>query len=511
MNDPVRGKGREPVLPFDLQLPARGEGARVQALHQQLRAAVLDRRLLPGATLPATRRLAAAYGLARNTVVAAYDLLVAEGYVLPRPQARAVVAELAAGRGRGRVRTPPRGSERPRDDAAFQPVWQSPVLLRPAARVLPARSFRLGVPEHLHFPAEVWRRLSARELRRWAQAPFDYPPTEGLLSLRDAIARHVAFTRAVACSADDVIVTRGAQQAVDLLARLLVTPGRTRVAVEEPGYPPVRAAFAAAGAVLVPVPVDDEGLCVDRLPADVRVISVTPSHQSPTGVRLSQPRRAALLDFAQRRGAVVIEDDYDGEFRFGARPLDALQTQDRDDSVCYVGTFSKSLFPALRQGFVVAPPWLQRGLLTVKRATDAHADALAQAVLAAFIAEGHLARHVRRMQPVYAARRQVLLQSLQTELADWLTPIPSEAGLHLAAAIRQPRAAERIVQAARVCTPGAQSTNEYAMAPLPRPALAFGYGVMEVDAIPAAMRCLRRQLEGVSAAPSRATTGRHRG
>jgi GntR family transcriptional regulator / MocR family aminotransferase len=495
MNDPVCGKDGEPVLPFELHLPARGEGARLQALHQQLRAAVLDRRLLPGATLPATRRLAAAYGLARNTVVAAYDLLVAEGYVLPRPQARAVVAELAPGR--GRLRPPPRGSEPPRADAACQPIWQLPLLQRPAARELPPRSFRLGVPEHLHFPAEIWRRLSARELRRWARAPFDYPPTEGLPALRDAIARHVAFTRAVACSADDVIVTRGAQQAFDLLARLLVTPGRTRVALEEPGYPPVRAAFAAAGAVLVPIPVDDEGLCVDRLPPDVRVISVTPSHQSPTGVRLSQQRRTALLDFAQRQGAVVIEDDYDGEFRFGARPLDALQTQDRDDRVCYVGTFSKSLFPALRQGFVVAPPWLQRGLLTVKHATDAHADALAQAVLAAFIAEGHLARHVRRMLPVYAARRQALLQSLQTELADWLEPIPSEAGLHLAAAIRRPRAASRIVQAARVCAPGAQSTNDYAMAPLARPALAFGYGVMDVDTMAGALRRLRRQLEGM--------------
>ncbi|MGO4778870.1 aminotransferase class I/II-fold pyridoxal phosphate-dependent enzyme, partial [Lysobacter sp. 2RAB21] len=171
---------------------------------------------------------------------------------------------------------------------------------------------RLGIPDHRHFPHDIWRRLSAQTLRTWSKTRFSYSPSEGIAELRDAIAQHVAFARAVACVADDVIVTSGAQQAFDLLARLLVTPGQTRVAVEEPGYPPVRAAFAAAGARLVPMPVDEEGLCVEQLPEDVRVISVTPSHQSPTGVALSMRRRRALLDFARQRNAIVIEDDYDG-------------------------------------------------------------------------------------------------------------------------------------------------------------------------------------------------------
>ena len=347
----------EPVFEFPVGFDAAGPHQRTRRLHEQLRAAILDGRLAAGTPLPATRQVAAALGIARNTVVAAYDLLIAEGYVVPRPGAKAVVADIAT-----RVQAKPRALGHTLEDPRLNPVWRTPFLHPEPARALPARSFRLGIPDHRYFPHEIWRRLSAQSLRAWAKTPFSYPPSEGLPALREAIAQHVAFARAVACTGDDVIVTSGAQQAFDLLARLLVTPGQTRVAVEEPGYPPVRAAFAAAGALLVPIPVDDEGLCVERLPHDVGIISVTPSHQSPTGVALSLRRRTALLEFARARNAVIIEDDYDGEFRFGGRPLDALQTLDREARVFYVGTFSKSLFPSLRKGFVVAPAWAREAL-----------------------------------------------------------------------------------------------------------------------------------------------------
>ncbi|MCP3139944.1 MocR-like pyridoxine biosynthesis transcription factor PdxR [Pyxidicoccus xibeiensis] len=474
----------EPVFPFALELPTRGQGRRTQALHRQLREAILDGRYPAGAPLPATRQVAAALGVARNTVVTAYDLLMAEGYVLPRRGATAVVADLAA-------RRPARGTPRApgRDATRISPSWRTAPFLGPSAPAdLPPRSFRVGVPEHRHFPHDTWRRLSARSLRAWAKAPFTYPPTEGLPELREAIAQHVAFSRAVVCTRDDVIVTSGAQQAFDLLARLLVTPGETRVAVEEPGYPRLRAAFAAAGARQVPVPVDDEGLRVDRLPGDVRVVSVTPSHQSPTGVALSLSRRRALLDFARARDAVVIEDDYDGEFRFAARPLDALQTLDRDARVFYVGTFSKSLFPGVRIGFVIAPRWARDALLAIKQCSDAHCDAVAQATLAAFIRDGHLARHVRRMRPIYAERRTALLAGLRRHLADWLEPIPSEAGLHLAARVLQPEHAATLFATARHYAPGVQSITEYSLTPPEQPALSFGYGVMEAEEITSALR-----------------------
>jgi GntR family transcriptional regulator/MocR family aminotransferase len=394
-----------PVFQFDLVLPGRGRGSLTQALHQQLRAAILDGRLTASTPLPSTRAAAVALEVARNTVVAAYDLLIAEGYAEPRRGARPVVADVA-------LRRPPKARRAApnRADPRLNPVWRM-LPSQQSARDLPARSFRLGVPEHRYFPHETWRRLSARALREWSRAGFAYAPSAGIPALREAVARHVADTRAVACTGEDVIVTSGAQQAFDLLARMLVTPGRTRVAVEEPGYPPLRAPFTAAGAESVPIPVDDEGLCVDRLPPDVQVVCVTPSHQSPTGVALSLRRRTALLDFA-RAHMRRHRSDYDGEFRFGGRPLDALQTLDRDARVLYVGTFSKSLFPSLRKGFIVAPPWARDTLATVKEYADSHCDTMTQAVLASFIAEGHLARHVRRMRAEYAARREALLEGL---------------------------------------------------------------------------------------------------
>lgn len=479
----------EPVFPFDVDLRAARHGTLVQTLHRRLRDAILDGRLMAGVPLPSSRQVAAGLGIARNTVTGAYDLLVAEGYVVPRPRARPVVADMVA------RRPVPAASAIAAtvDDARLAPQCRLPSLPTPRARLLPPRSFRVGIPEHRLFPHDVWRRLSAQTLRRWSKAGFRYPPSDGLPELREAIANHVAFARAVACRADDVVVTSGAQQAFDLLARLLVTPGQTRVAVEEPGYPPIRSAFAAAGAQLVPVAVDDEGLCVDRLPDDVRIISVTPSHQSPTGVTLSQRRRIALLEFARIRGAVVIEDDYDGEFHYGARPLDALQTLDRDGLVFYVGTFTKSLFPSLRQGFVVVPPWAREALVRLKARTDAHGNEITQQVLAAFIREGHLARHVRRMQPVYAGRRAAVLQGISERLGTWLRAIPSEAGLHVAARI-DPQVDRRVfMSAARRHLPGVQSIAEYAMAPHDH-AVVIGYGTIDEDAIPPAIDRLARSL-----------------
>jgi GntR family transcriptional regulator/MocR family aminotransferase len=485
MFDPVSGKNMEPVLPFDLVLP-RHAGRRMQTLHRALRAAILDGRLARGFTMPSTRRLAEALRVSRNTVSAAYDLLMAEGYLSTRTRARPVVAALARP-ARSRIRT-----ASPAADTRIARFWRTPYLPARVAPNLPERSFRLGIPEYRQFPHALWRRLVARALRAGEKQPFRYPPAAGLPALRDAIARHVAFTRAVACTADDVVVTSSAQQAFGLLARLLVTPGRTRVAVENPGYPPLRAALAAAGAELLPVPVDDEGLCVERIPHRVDIVCVTPSHQSPTGAMLSSRRRTALLDFARRRGAVVIEDDYDGEFRFGTRPLDALQTLDRD-CVFYVGTFSKTLFPGLRKGFVVAPAWVREFLQSVVACTGSHSDAITQAALAAFIMDGHMARHVRRMRTIYAERRDAVLEGLAT-LPDWLEPVPSGAGLHTAAWLRKPARAETFLRQMRMHAPGAEAWTGYAFAPLPRPGVVFGYGVIDAGEIRARMKALRRAL-----------------
>ncbi len=477
----------EPVFPIDLVLPARGEGRVTEALHRQLRAAILDGRLAAGAHLPATRPMAARLGIARNTVASAYDLLVAEGYVAARRGARATVAQLprrarpVSGRGARAM--------------LLNPAWREPVLGFQPSGDPKGPSFRIGIPDSRHFPHDVWRRLTVRALRASSKRPFSYAPTQGVPEVREAIARHAAFARAVACRAEEIVVTSGAQQAFDLIARALVTPGRTAVAVEEPGYPPMRAAFAAAGARLLPVPVDESGLCVERVPRSARIVVVTPSHQSPTGVALSLRRRAALLEFAHRHEAAVVEDDYDGEFRFGGRPLDALQTLDRDGRTFYVGTFSKSLFPAIRKGFVVAPAWARDALVTVKHCADSHSDTIGQYVLAAFIRDGHMARHVRKMTAIYAGRRAALLEGLERELAPWLEPIPSEAGMHLSARIRHRSGAAALIAKARRYAAGVASHDDYAMEAVIPPALTFGYGTIDAKDIRPALVRLRTALQ----------------
>jgi GntR family transcriptional regulator/MocR family aminotransferase len=479
----------EPVFGLPISIPPRSSGERLRALHGQLRAAILERRLQPGLRLPSTRALADACGVSRNTAMAAYDLLLSEGYLVARQGAGTYVANALPDLTRRKAT----GERHSSNDRRLNTFWrQSAVEIDPSRQSPPRFDFRLGVPDISYFPMDVWRRLSSRVLRAYCKMPVPFDEPHGRPALREAIARYVSFARAVACQADDITVTAGAQQAFDLLARILVTPGRTVVAVENPGYPPVRAAFAAAGAKIVATPVDAEGLVVERLPPNATVVCVTPSHQFPLGSAMSARRRAALLEFAHARGAVVIEDDYDSEFRFGGRPLDALQTLDRTESVFYVGTFSKSLFPALRLGFAVAPPWAHRALGEAKRYADSHSAPLTQETLAAFITAGHLARHVRRMRRIYGARRQVLLDGLRTEFSRWLEPVPSVAGLHLAALAKGTMDIPLFAENALRREVGVRSVERFRCGKSGASGLVFGYGALDEQGILAGLTRLRR-------------------
>jgi GntR family transcriptional regulator/MocR family aminotransferase len=475
----------EPLLGLSLTLPPPGSRARLRALHQQLRAAILDGRLRAGLRLPATRALAKMLGISRNTALAAYDLLLSEGYLAARPGSGTFVADVRRARREAPGHTGP--------DRRLAPFWRMRAAATQPIRAGVPYDLRLGLPDKGAFPFMVWRRLSARALRGLSKTPAAYAEPAGRPALREAIATHISFARAVACGAGDIVVTGGAQQAFDLLARILVTPGRSVVAVEEPGYPPLRNAFAAAGAVLCPVPVDGEGLVVERLPPTARVVCVTPSHHFPLGMALSPRRRAALLDFARTQRAAIIEDDYDGEFRYDGRPLDALQTLDRAGSVFYVGTFSKSLFPALRLGFVVAPDWARHALTAAKQLSDWHAPILAQETLSAFIAEGHLARHMRKMRRVYLERREALLRAIARHAPDALLPIPSAAGLHLAARLRGARGTD-IAARAREAGVYVHPLEGFALAKPGQRGLALGYGMIEASRIDEAMRRIARCL-----------------
>ena len=477
----------EQLLAFPLELPARG---RLLALHGQLRAAILDGRLRGGQALPSTRGLALSLGVSRNTVVSAYDRLLSEGYVSARPGAGYVVSDVLSSR------TVPRRAQPDGGDPRLHPRWREATLPAPISGMAAARyDLRVGLPDTSRFPFDIWRRLSARALRTLSRTPAIYDAAEGRLSLRAAIAGHISFTRAVACSADDIMVTNGAQQAFDLLARLLVMPGRTVVAVEDPGYPPLRAAFEAVGACVVPVAVDGEGIVVESIPAEARVVYVTPSHQFPLGMVMSPTRRLQLLAFARQHGAVVIEDDYDGEFRYGGRPLDALQTLDRDGVVFYVGTFSKSLFPALRLGYMVTPPWAMAALARMRQLSDWHSDVLAQDTLALFIAEGHLARHVRKMRRIYGERRDILLEALRRHAGGMLQPLASNAGLHLATTLSESINVDALISRAEEQALRIESLGDYAMANNAPSGLVFGLGMTSAARIGEAMLLLGRLLD----------------
>lgn len=493
VKDPEMGILMEPVFELPLTVPPRSSGDRLRSLHGQLRAAILEGRLQPGLRLPSTRAFAQAQGVSRNTAMAAYELLLSEGYLVTRQGAGTYVADVLPDLS---PRRPVR--ERAANDRRLNPFWACAAEIV-APRPRPERfDFRLGIPEVGHFPLDVWRRLSGRSLRNYSRTPLDYGEPHGLPALREAIARYVSYARAVACRADDITVTAGAQQAFDLLARILVTPQRTVVAVENPGYPPVRRAFEAAGGKIVAVPVDTEGLVVERIPANATVICVTPSHQFPLGCAMSARRRAALLELAHARGAVVIEDDYDSEFRFDGRPLDALQTLDRTESVFYVGTFSKNLFPALRLGFAVAPGWAQRALGEAKRCADSHCSPIVQEALAAFISEGHLGRHVRRMRRIYGARREVLLEGLRSQLGRWLEPVPSAAGLHLTALAKGSVDIAALVECARQHEVSVVPIDRYRIGRARNAGLVFGYGTLESDGIVTALARLRNVLAQVA-------------
>lgn len=508
----------DPVFELQLQLPPLGSRRLLQHLHRQLKVAIIDGRLSAGLKLPSTRVLAARLGVSRNTAVAAYELLLGGGYVQSRAGAGYFVSSAlpspapvpAPAPASARVASPALPARL--IDTRLSPHARLLLAATPDSAPLPSSSsspkeaqgfdFGVGLPDATQFRFDLWARLAARSVRALARNTCQRGDPQGQAALREAIAHHVSFTRAVACSAESIVVTQGAQQAFDLLARSLVTPGKTCVVVESPGYEPQQLAFAAAGARMVPVRVDAEGLRVPELPPEVRVISVSPSHQFPLGSVLSAERRAALIDFARLHRAVVIEDDYDGEFRFTGQPLDALQTLDRSDSVFYVGTFSKSMFASMRIGFIVAPRWALPALVAAKRGADQHSDVVLQETLAAFIAEGHLARHVRKMRGVYAARRQRLLGGLHQDFAPWLVPVPGAAGLHVAALAQpgvDPQAIARRAQRAqiRIAAFGADSRGRGGTrGPLlgPLSGLLFGYGAIDEDAIGPGLAQLRRLI-----------------
>jgi len=353
--------------------------------------------------------------------------------------------------------------------------------------------FRTGLPDASLFPHRAWRRIVAHVLRSREMAPGVYENPAGNWGLRAAISRHIGISRSVSGSPDDVIVTNGTQQALDIVARMLLGPGDV-VAIEDPGYRPLKELLKALGARVIGVPVDSEGLVVEALPAEARVVYVTPSHQFPLGVAMSLSRRRALLAWAERSNAVVVEDDYDSEFRFGGRPLEPLQTLDTIGRVVYVGTFSKTLLPALRLAFMVVPSSLREAAKKAKFVTDWHTPTTAQNALAQFIDEGAFARHIRRVSRIYSERHEMLTREIKRDFGDHLDLIPSSTGLHITACARGASVDHIDAIASRAFDLGVaiHTMSSCRVDRKPPAGLVLGYGAIETARIAEGLRRLRR-------------------
>ena len=468
-------------------------------LYDGLRRAILEALLRSGQRLPATRVLATELGVSRLTVLTAYEQLRHEGYLEGRVGSgtfvRAAPPDHALHAEPSPAHTTPTGARTrptaPRDAGGLRP-------------------FRVSLPALDAFPHATWARLVARHARALRPAHMAYGDPAGLGALREAIAAHLRTARAVRCEGAQVLIVSGSQAALRLCAAVLLARG-DRAAVEEPGYPGAHNALAAGGATLTPVPVDGEGIDVTALDAlgdRVRAAYVTPSHQYPLGMSMSAARRLALLDWARRRGAWVLEDDYDSEYRYVSRPLGALQGMEpASDSgrVVYIGTFSKVLFPALRVGYVVVPPALWDAFVEARDALDIFQPTLYQLVLADFLDQGHFARHLRSMRALYMGRRDALLDGLARHCDGSLTVGNADAGLHVTA--RLPAGSDDVAVvrqlSARGLAPSALSAC-YA-GPAVAPGLLLGFGGSREPALTRATRLLGEVLRD----PSRESAPAH--
>ena len=463
-------------------------------IYRQLRSAIRDGLLRTGERLPPSRELARRLNVARMTVTTAYERLVGEGYATSRIGSGTFVGPTIAIGGPSQTKVRARGRLRPR------PVWATVRSTDPAfARPAPF-DFRSGIPDVSLFPHKAWRRLVVSELRRGEARAATYGEPQGHRELREAITRHIAVSRGVEASADDVTVTNGTQQALDIVVRLLLAPG-DRVAVEAPGYLPPRMLFRSAGLRVTGVPVDESGLVVDDLPEDARLVYATPSHQYPLGVSMSISRRLGLLAWAQRHDAAIVEDDYDSEFRYADRPVESLHALDSRGRVIYVGSFSKTMLPTLRLGFLVTPPALRSAVRLAKFVADWHTELPLQAALARFIEDGDFARHLRRMRTRYWARHESIKTILARDFTDLFGVVPSVTGLHLTV-ISRSLSARRLAAAVRGASAlgvEAQDLVRFAVEGLKAPTgLVLGYGAIPTERIADGLRILRQQLDAAT-------------
>jgi GntR family transcriptional regulator / MocR family aminotransferase len=471
---------------MDLHISLRRGRTLSAEVYRQIRDAILTGKLRGGEALPSSRALAGRLDVSRNTIMEAFDRLRAEGFLETRVGSGTFVRAGIASRPTSGLEDSPL-----RARAAWRDIPDGKDL----SATSPRFDFRPGIPDARLFPFPGWRARHARQLRLERVGKGSHIDAGGHPALRHAVARHVSLSRGVRATAKDVFVTNGSQQALDLLIRVLLEPG-DRVAVEDPGYPLTGRALQAYGCRVCGVPVDENGLVVAAIPDGCRMVHVTPSHQYPLGMAMSMDRRQALIEWARRADAVIVEDDYDSEFRFAGRPLEPLQGLDTTGRVIYLGSFFKVMLPTLRIGFAVLPEPLHSAFRKAKYLADWHTEVAGQVAIAEFIDDGLLGRHIRRMQRVYARRHDRILEILQRDFRSRLEPVPAHGGIHVAALLQdaEPRDDAKLADGASGLGVAVFPLSYHFRDHLPRPGLLFGYGAIATGDIDEGLDRLRRCL-----------------
>ena len=464
---------------MELVIPLTGGRRHGDPLHRQvyagLREAILAGRFRGGERLPSTRELAEQLGISRTVVVIAYEQLLAEGFVSGRGGSGTYVAEMLAARRAGvpeaaaQLRLSRYGAHAASLAPSLSELAREPVVHR--------YDFAYGRSDVDHFPFEVWRRILLRAAREAPVRELDYAASSGSATLREAVCAHLRRSRAVVCEPSQVMIVNGSQQALDLIARVLIERG-DRVVIEDPSYQGTREVLRAAGARLHPTPVDREGINPAALPDTAKMAFVTPSHQFPTGAILPLARRQLLLEWARRRNAVIVEDDYDGEFRYKGQRLESLQGMDSQGRVIYVGTFSRTVFSALRIGYLIVPKALQSAFAAAKWLCDRHTPTLEQETLATFISTGLYERHLRRLRKRNSAARAVLLDAIDRHLGDRVELTGDSSGAHVVLWLRGQMTEQEAVARAAARGVGVYGIAQYFLKPPSKAGVLLGYSRM---------------------------------
>ncbi len=473
-------------------------------IYEGVRGAILSGELLPGKPLPASRFLAQQLGVSRTTIVNTYDQLLAEGYLESRAGAGTFVAAHLPEeflntpniqRQKNQTETPKRNLKLSRYGKNV--FAESPTILRNSP-LTPAVAFQHGLAAIDEFPFDVWTKLANKVYRTLPRDCFGYGEPAGFYPLREAVAAHLKSSRAVNCSPEQIIITTGAQHAFDLIGRVLLEPG-AEVLVENPGYVGAKQAFQSFEARLVPVPVDENGFDLSATPKKnlkARLACVTPSHQFPLGVTMSLARRLQLLEWARAAESWIVEDDYDSEFRYAGRPLASLQGLDRNGRVFYIGTFSKTIFPALRLGCLVVPEDLVEVFTAVRALNGSHSPLVDQATLAEFITEGHFARHIRRMRRLYEERQEILIAEAKKRLAGFLEIKKSISGMHVIGWLNEDVKDTIIAEKAAALGVKASAVSSYSLTNRKeRGGLVLGYTAINEEQIKKGIKKLTRVVE----------------